>query len=258
MRRYALKLAYDGSPYCGWQNQENALSVQEVLEKALCRASKSQISVVGAGRTDTGVHALGQVGHFDWSRDSMCAEQIMRAVKLPPTIKILEIEPVAEDFHARFSAVSRSYIYKIAKNSTPFNRLYSGYFGLRTIEMSYLREAAYYFLGEHDFSTFAKPNRAVKNKVCKVEYAYFTEDEHFYCFHIKANRFLHNMVRRILGTMIVLSHKNYPPQTVLELIKQENPNQKLVYTSPAGGLYFYEADYPAAKLIWKNSSILLF
>lgn len=203
MQRYFIHLSYDGTNYHGWQVQPNGISVQGVLQSALSTIMRQQISIVGAGRTDTGVHARHMVAHFDTEN---CCDTKQLAYKLnrilPKDISIDRVEAVDGDMHARFSALSRTYHYYIHTAKDPFRRHYS-------CEMHYeldydlMNEAAAHLLHVHDFGAFCKSHTDVKTTLCDVTEAVWVRDgDHAWHFRITANRFLRNMVRAVVGTLI--------------------------------------------------------
>lgn len=216
MNRYFIYLQYDGTHYHGWQVQPNGISVQEELEKALTTLLRQPVSVVGAGRTDAGVHARMMVAHFDVvSLDPPCSSLDTLAYKLnrflPSDISIDRIELVGSDMHARFSAVSRTYHYYIHQTKAPFLRQYSC--ELRyPLDFELMNEAASHLLQIEDFGAFCKAGSDVKTTFCNVTEARWETSSlplslpstlpRSWCFVITANRFLRNMVRAVVGTLI--------------------------------------------------------
>lgn len=202
MHRYFIYLKYDGTAYHGWQVQPNARSVQEELQKALSTLLREDVLVVGAGRTDTGVHARMMVAHFDTELPidgKQLAYKLNRL--LPRDISIDAVEAVSDDMHARFSATSRTYHYYIHLHKDPFLRHYS-------CEMPYnldfeaMNQAANTLLDYDDFAAFCKSNSDTKTTICHVTEAQWVQDgEYSWHFVITANRFLRNMVRAIVGTL---------------------------------------------------------
>lgn len=245
MQRFAMNIAYDGSSFWGWQIQPNQRTVQECLEKGLSEVAHEPIRVTGCGRTDRGVHAHSQVVHFDFPV-AMTGEQIRAAVstRTPYDIQIKEVLAVPDTFHARFDAVERGYTMHLAKQRTPFNRLYKTFVPYKYIRMDLIQACLPYFLGSHDFTSFSRPSPDILNFVCDVKSISFEEYEEEYILQISANRFLHNMVRRVLGCLLTISHKEMPPETVTKLIEMQNPSQMLLYTAPPQGLYLSKVVYP--------------
>jgi len=238
MKRYAMKLAYDGSKFYGWQIQVQSPTVQECVEKALGAIAKEKVSVIGAGRTDTGVHALAQVAHFDYPIN-MKPEQMLLALrtKLPPEIKVYEINEVAPDFHARYDAIERTYEYVITLEQTPFNYNYKTYFLRKKIDVERFKACIPFFLGEHDFTSFAKPNPKVTNHLCNILAMKVDTKDDDIVITTTANRFLHNMVRRMVGAMVAVSHKELSPEVIKAWIDSRKHSQRNYATAPANGLY---------------------
>lgn len=249
VKRYAIKIAYDGTNFMGWQKQKQQRTVQLALEKALLDFSGVKTSVTGSGRTDSGVHALGQFAHFDYQGTATPA-QMQRGLRrfLPDDIQIVKIYHASPDFHARYDAYERCYEYFISKKETPFNRLYMGSFSRKKLNFDAMQEAAKYFLGTHDFSSFSKDNPAVPDHVCEIKQSFFKEYDECYVYHINATRFLHNMVRRIVGSIVNISHLDLEPTIIFDWFEQKNPKQTIIYPAPPQGLYLVNVLYPESKL----------
>lgn len=201
--RYAIFFAYDGTAYHGWQTQPDAITVQQRMEEALSLLLRTKISVVGAGRTDTGVHARQMACHFDTDTPLDC-HQFARRLNaiLPPDIAIYHIDEVSPQWHARFSATSRTYHYYVTTRKDPFNRPYALrlYFNLDVEKMN---KAADLLLTHTDFGCFCKSHSDNKTNICHVTHArWHRQDNDTLCFVVTANRFLRNMVRAIVGTLI--------------------------------------------------------
>jgi tRNA pseudouridine38-40 synthase len=245
-----MKLAYDGTRYHGWQIQPQKRTVQKSLQYALMRFAHKRIEVTGSGRTDTGVHAKGQAVHFDYT-GSASPDQVRLGLRkyLPDDIQVISIVQVKDDFHARYDACLRHYQYLIAKSETPFNRFYMGSFPRKKITYTAMQTAATHFIGEYDFSSFSKPNPAVPDHVCQVTQSMFEEREDHYIYTIKATRFLHNMVRRIVGSMINISHLELSPEIIRQWLEERNPRQTIIYPAPPQGLYLMDVTYPVEKLV---------
>lgn len=202
-QRYFIYFSYDGTAYHGWQIQPNANSVQAELQKALSILLRNEIQVVGAGRTDTGVHARMMVAHFD-SMETIDTQQLVYKLNrlLPRDISVDKVIPVSNDMHARFSATSRTYHYYIHRRKNPFLRAYSCELFF-DIDIERMNEAASLLLEYSDFAAFCKSNSDVKTTICKVTEAKWVDDGNGeWHFVITANRFLRNMVRAIVGTLI--------------------------------------------------------
>lgn len=203
-KRYFLKLAYRGAPFHGWQKQPNAVSVQEEIEKALSVVLRSDISIVGAGRTDTGVNARVMYAHFDYDLPLPDKGRLLVSLNrlVGKDIAIHDIFEVAADFHARFDATSRTYKYFVAFEKTPF--LYPlSWFCPNRLDIDKMNEAASRLLETEDFTSFAKLHSDAKTNICRVTEARWNmEGENMAVFTITADRFLRNMVRAVVGTLV--------------------------------------------------------
>lgn len=213
--RYSIKLSYDGADFCGWQAQPNAKTVQECLENALSTLLNEDISVVGAGRTDSKVNAIGYVAHFDCDSefDTGKIGYKLNAI-LPKSIVVHEVDTVGEDFHARFGATRREYTYFLHRKKDPFVEGYS-YFCSHSLDFEAMNEAAKALVGTHCFRCFEKVGSDNKTSVCTVYEAYwstykpahvelmgFGEESSYLYFRISADRFLRNMVRAVVGSLL--------------------------------------------------------
>jgi tRNA pseudouridine38-40 synthase len=201
--RYFITFSYDGTAYHGWQIQPHSLSVQEELQKAMSILLRKPMEVVGAGRTDTGVHARKMVAHFDYDEEVDCPQLVYKLNKLlPRDIAVQQVEPVAEDMHARFSAKSRTYHYLVHMGKNPFLRSYSWQvYG--NIDFELMNQAASVLMEYKDFTSFSKVNTDTKTNDCTITEAHWDRvGEDQWCFTITANRFLRNMVRAIVGTLM--------------------------------------------------------
>lgn len=201
--RYFITFSYDGTAYHGWQIQPHSLSVQEELQKAMSILLRKPMEVVGAGRTDTGVHARKMVAHFDNDEEVDCPQLVYKLNKLlPRDIAVQQVEPVAEDMHARFSAKSRTYHYFVHMGKNPFLLSYSWQvYG--NIDFELMNQAASVLMEYKDFTSFSKVNTDTKTNDCTITEAHWDRvGEDQWCFTITANRFLRNMVRAIVGTLM--------------------------------------------------------
>lgn len=231
MMRYFITLSYDGSAYHGWQIQPNGTSVQETLQQALSTLLRTSIEVVGAGRTDAGVHATMMVAHFDFpaSEDEICAVPLDCAQLtyklnkiLPPDIAVQQVRPVADDMHARFSATLRTYHYFVHLRKNPFRRRYSWQL-YGDIDFQRMNEAASALLEYRDFTSFSKVNTDTKTNECLITEAHWDELEPgVWRFTISANRFLRNMVRAIVGTLIEVGRGKLSIEDFRQVIEQKN------------------------------------
>lgn len=201
--RYFIYLAYDGTNYHGWQIQPNGNSVQETLMRALSTFLRQNMEVVGAGRTDAGVHARLMVAHFDYGCELDCvhvADKLNRL--LPPDIAVYEVRRVREDAHARFDATYRTYKYYITTRKNPFNRHYAWRI-FHPLDFEKMNEAARLLFDYTDFTSFSKLHTDVKTNNCRIMHAEWTQTgETEWVFTIRADRFLRNMVRAVVGTLV--------------------------------------------------------
>jgi tRNA pseudouridine38-40 synthase len=201
--RYFIQLSYDGTNYHGWQIQQNARSVQEEVEKALAVIAREKIEVVGAGRTDTGVHAAFYIAHFDSIQEGLADENMRFKLNclLPSDIAVQQIYPVRSDAHARFDATYREYEYYLSRNKNPFTHAYAEKES-RKLNVALMNEAAKLLFEVEDFTSFSKLGSDVKTNNCKVTKAFWEEKGDQLVFTIRADRFLRNMVRAIVGTLL--------------------------------------------------------
>lgn len=232
--RYFITFSYDGTCYHGWQIQPNGVSVQEVLQNALSTLLRTSIAVVGAGRTDAGVHARMMVAHFDIVKQDSdcvcpaaskidCGQLVYKLNKiLPHDIAIQKVERVADDLHARFSATSRTYHYFIHTNKDPFLRAYSWQiYGM--LDFRKMNEAAHILMDYRDFTSFSKVNTDTKTNLCTITEAHWDEIEPgVWRFTITANRFLRNMVRAIVGTLVEVGRGKLSLDGFKKVIEEQN------------------------------------
>lgn len=247
-QRFFIQLAYDGTNYHGWQSQHNAISVQEVLNKSLSTVLRQPIETLGCGRTDTGVHAREFFAHFDVDskiivNDPSSMVNNIRSINsvLPDDIAVKNIITVHPDTHARFDATLRSYEYHIHFNKDPFKKDYSWQLRDKP-DIELMNQAAKIIMEYIDFSCFSKSNTQVKTNNCKISKAEWISINDAIVFHISADRFLRNMVRAIVGTLLMVGHKEIEPEAVRAII--ESKNRSNAGTSvPACGLYLTEVKY---------------
>jgi tRNA pseudouridine38-40 synthase len=245
MYRYFIRLAYDGTHYKGWQIQPNGITVQELLIKALSTLLHQEISIMGAGRTDTGVHARNFVAHFEveniFSNDELLQLTYKLNRFLPSDITVYEIFAVASDMHARFSAVSRTYKYYISQNRDPFMSRYAWYrFG--NLDIDAMNIAANELLKVVDFTSFSKLHTVTKTNNCKVTEAKWERTESGLVFTITADRFLRNMVRAIVGTLVDVGLHKISHQEFIDIIYSKN-RCSAGESVPAHGLFLEEIRY---------------
>lgn len=221
--RYFIQLSYDGTAYHGWQIQPNGVSVQETLQKGLSTILRQPVEVVGAGRTDAGVHARMMVAHMD-SADVLDTSQLCYKLNklLPPDIAVQRIWPVTDDMHARFSATSRTYHYHIHMNKSPFLRHYSWQVNY-SLDFEKMNEAARRLLDYEDFTSFSKTQTDTKTNICHITEARWEEVEQgSWMFTITANRFLRNMVRAIVGTLMEVGRGRMSVEEFCQVIERKD------------------------------------
>ncbi len=244
MPNYKLTIQYDGTNYSGWQSQPNGNTIQDVITSTISQITQSSINLIGSGRTDTGVHALGQVANFriDKSLDLFRFHHALNSL-LPHTIAITKLEEVSESFHARFDAIKRSYLYIIAKNKTPFYGNFSyQYFNRNKLDVIKLNQLSKVFIGEHNFTSFCKKKSDTENKICIVYDIHWKENKSFFIFKIEANRFLHGMVRAIVGTVLSASIKNKNKDYIKEILRKKD-REAAGESVPAKGLFLFKVKY---------------
>ena len=247
MSRIVLCLEYDGTPYAGWQRQPDVPTVQDAVESAIGRflAVPGRVEVVAAGRTDTGVHALGQIVHFDTTidRSSFAWVRGLNAL-LPPTIAVRWAREVDPAFHARFSACRRSYRYRIYHHTVRAPLVHGrAAWVYRRLDVDAMARAAQVIVGEHDFSSFRASQCQAKNPVKHVEVARIEVSGPWIEFSVSANAFLHHMVRNLVGALLEIGSGRRPPSWMADLLAARDRTQGAP-TAPACGLYFTRVEYP--------------
>ncbi len=241
--RYFLELSYNGTSYHGWQRQPNALSIQEVLEESLSTILRNRIDIVGAGRTDAGVHAQQIMAHFDCT-NGLDTEQLRYKLNsiLPADIAIRKVYMVNNDAHARFDATSRSYEYHVTLVKDPF-AIHKSYYYKKKLDVTLMNEAAKLLLNYSNFKCFSKSKTDVKTYNCTITNAVWENNGDQLIFKISANRFLRNMVRAIVGTLIEVGEHKLNKEGLVAIIKSED-RSKAGFSVPAHGLYLTAVDYP--------------
>ncbi|MBC7187055.1 MAG: tRNA pseudouridine(38-40) synthase TruA [Calditrichaeota bacterium] len=242
-RNLKIILEYDGTDFCGWQRQPGVRTVQGELERVLEQLLQHPVSLTAAGRTDVGVHAQGQVVNFFTER-RIQATRLLRGLNalLPPDVRALEVEEVPAGFHARFSALARVYRYRIATRPYAIGRQYVWYYP-RPLDLELMRRALQPLLGEHDFRSFCRAEAALPHYRCCVEEATWSECQGELCFDIRANRFLHGMVRTIVGTLVEVGRGKIPAESVGQMLEARN-RRVAGPTAPAQGLCLMRVVYP--------------
>lgn len=241
--RYFIELSYFGKAYHGWQRQPNASSVQQTIEEALSTLLRTKIEVVGAGRTDAGVHAKQLFAHFDMEEGFDTEELTYRLnAFLPDDISIRQIFEVQNEAHARFDAKARSYEYWVVQDKNPFYRD-AAYFVWEKLDFEAMNQAAKLLLEYQDFECFSKSNTDVKTFLCRIDKAVWKVESEKAVFQITADRFLRNMVRAVVGTLLEIGFKKKPVDWMKNVIESKNRGNAGV-SVPAKGLYLTKVVYP--------------
>lgn len=247
--RFFIQFSYFGKAYHGWQNQPNAITVQEVLENGMSKLLNLPVSLMGAGRTDTGVHAKEMYAHFDVDVLENIPEYIFKLNSfLPNNIAVNRIFEVQDDAHARFHATARTYEYHIDKKKDPFSTDLT-HFIKKDLDIAQMNSAAALLLGKKDFECFSKSNTDVYTNICDLREAKWERKDDRLVFTITADRFLRNMVRAIVGTLINVGLDKYPADYVNTILKSKD-RTKAGVSVPAKGLYLTSIVYP--NTILKN------
>lgn len=241
--RYKIELSYKGTNFHGWQIQKNATSIQGELERVFSMVLKEKITITGAGRTDTGVHAKFYVAHFDSSKKIEAPQQLANKFNkiLSKDIAIFKIQKVADNFHSRFDATSRTYEYHIHLQKNPFLNEQSVFLYWKP-DVYLMNQACKILFDYEDFTSFAKLHAGTNNNICKMYHAQWQLTDNKLVFTIKANRFLRNMVRSIVGTLLDVGRHKITIEQFREII--EGKNRSLAGQSvPPHGLYLTEIKY---------------
>ena len=245
MKRYFIKLAYDGTGYHGWQVQKNAHTVQAELEQKIGLMLKQPVAITGCGRTDTGVHASEYYAHFEVDNLRFTEKDFVFKLNrfLPNDIAVYDVFKVDADMHARFSALSRTYKYYINQIKDPFNRQFS-YFYNGPLDIERMNIAAALLMQFNDFTSFSKLHTQTATNLCSISEAtwkYFEQGK--LVFTITADRFLRNMVRAIVGTLLEIGKGKMPPETIADIIEAKN-RAEAGFSVSAKGLFLTEVKYP--------------
>ncbi|MDR3327700.1 MAG: tRNA pseudouridine(38-40) synthase TruA [Prevotellaceae bacterium] len=240
--RYFVELSYSGKNYSGWQAQKNAKSVQGVLENALSTVLRTEIQVVGAGRTDTGVHAKFMTAHFDFA-EKFDNQRLVNQLNgfLPKDIAVDKVIKVKNDAHARFDAVRRTYKYFLCQNKNPFLEGFALFFSQK-LDFEKMNRAANILLDYQDFTSFSKLHSDVKTNNCTVFQAKWEHSGEVWVFTIQANRFLRNMVRAIVGTLLMIGTGKVSIEQFRQIIEAKDRG-KAGSSAPAHGLYLVDILY---------------
>lgn len=244
MKRIKLVVAYDGTNYCGWQIQENGITIEEVLNKTISDLVGEPVAVIGASRTDSGVHAMGNVAVFD-TESRIPAEKMSFALnqRLPEDIRIQNSCEVPSEWHPRYCDTRKTYVYRILNRrfAVPTERLYSHffYYPLNVVDM---QQAADYLVGEHDFKSFCTPRTQVLSTIRTIYYIQIQKEGDMISITINGNGFLYNMVRIIVGTLLKVGTGLYPPEHVKEILNAKD-RQMAGPKAEARGLTLQEIEY---------------
>jgi tRNA pseudouridine38-40 synthase len=242
-KRYFIELAYNGSAYHGWQRQPNAISVQQILEEAISMLKRENVSLVGAGRTDTGVHARQMFAHFDVAEEIINPQELIFLLNgfLNHDIAIKSIRRVLPDAHARFDAKARDYEYHISTAKDPFNAPLH-YYLKNSPDIELMNQAAKILLLHEDFQCFSRSNTDVKTFLCNIKNARWQQEGSSLIFFISANRFLRNMVRAIVGTLLEVGYKKREVKDIENVIIKKERGEA-GFSAPAHGLYLSRIEY---------------
>ena len=245
MNKYALLIEYNGYNYCGWQRQLDQFTLQQELEQALSKFAAEDITIITAGRTDSGVHALGQVIHFETNVQRKLHGWVAGVNRyLSANIRVKQVCQVEATFDARFSALSREYHYYLLVGSTPSAHLSNlvGYYSY-PLNLSAMQQAAQYLLGEHDFSAFRASSCQANNPIRNLSIARIEQNGSIIKFIFKANAFLHHMVRNLVGALVYVGNGKLTPEQ-LALILANKQRSDAPPTFMPNGLYLAEVSYP--------------
>ena len=245
MHKYKLTIEYDGKDFVGWQRQENGLSIQSSIEKAIKKLSNEDITLIGAGRTDSGVHAKGQVAHFELLNEfpiDKIRDGINQHLR-PLPIAILNAEKVVNDFHARFSAKQRIYQYSIINRRPPltFQRQLAWVI-YKKLEINKVKEAAPYFEGKHDFNAFRSIDCQSSTSIKTVDHCSVVNNQESITIQVAAKSFLHSQVRIMVGTLVNVGEGKIQPSDLKKIIEMKD-RDKAGVTAPAHGLYLKKIIY---------------
>ena len=245
MTRYKLTVEYNGTAFHGWQEQNGLKSIQSTIQNAIMQFSGEKIIIYGAGRTDAGVHAIGQIAHFDLIK-SMTAKSLLSALNhflQHDMISITTLEEVDDNFHARFSAKSRSYIYKIFNRNAPLtiDKNYAWHIK-ENLDIQLMQEASDCLIGTHDFASFRSSRCQAQTSIKSINTIRFSHLDSRIEMFINAKSFLHNQVRIIIGTLRKIGNHTWHPSKVQEVLKAKN-RCTAGQTAPPHGLYLHSVEY---------------
>ncbi|HEX3651969.1 MAG TPA: tRNA pseudouridine(38-40) synthase TruA [Rhizomicrobium sp.] len=245
MPRYRIQIEYDGGPFAGWQRQENGPSIQAALEQAIFRLSSEAVTVTGAGRTDAGVHALGQVAHFDLEK-MFAADKVRDALNYhlrPAPVAVVEAAIAAPDFHARFSATARTYLYRIlCRRSPPALDRGRVWHLMRELDASAMHTAAQSLTGQHDFTTFRSSECQAKSPVKTLDRLDVRRADQEIHIEAHARSFLHNQVRSMVGSLKLVGEGKWQPTDMAAALGAKD-RARCGPVAPPEGLYLVRVDY---------------
>ncbi|MCD6233482.1 MAG: tRNA pseudouridine(38-40) synthase TruA [Candidatus Neomarinimicrobiota bacterium] len=253
LKRFAFRTEYEGTAYCGFQLQPDQPTIQEAIEKAFLALYQLDIRIVGSGRTDSGVHAAGQIFHADLPDKIPCHKLGMALNSyLPEDIRIIGVSRVDDTFHARFDAVSRRYTYRIFNGITVLKRRFAWQI-YQSLDVSAMKQCLPVISGEHDFTSFCLSQTETENKKCDIQTAGWHVIGSELFFTVQANRFLHSMVRSLAGTMVEVGKGRYTVEDFENILKKHNHGSGAV-TAPARGLVLEEVIYNP-QITWQWSGV---
>jgi tRNA pseudouridine38-40 synthase len=255
MQRYFIQLSYAGTNYHGWQIQPNGVSVQEAVENVLSVVARHKVSVTGAGRTDAGVHATFYVAHFDSENQNLDSDKVIHSLNclLPADIAVQSVYKVPGGAHARFNAISRTYKYLLIRYKDPFYRQYTEKEG-RAPDILKMNEAARKLLDYNDFTSFSRLGADVRTNICNVDLAEWAREGDKYVFTVRADRFLRNMVRAIVGTLLEVGFGKISVEEFCSIIEAKDRCAAGASVA-AKGLFLVDICYPAllSKGLYRTS-----
>ena len=246
MMRYKLVIEYDGSPFVGWQKQENGLSVQEVIENAILSLSQEQVTVFGAGRTDTGVHAMGQVGHFDISKKELDTQTVFNGLNhhlRPYPISILAVDIVSEEFHSRFDAKQRKYLYRIINRNSPLTiEKGRAWHVFKNLDVDQMVECISLIEGKRDFTTFRSAHCQAESPIKTMESVKINSTNEEVILGFTARSFLHHQVRSLVGSLKLVGEGTWSVEDFRNAVDSKD-RSKCGALAPPEGLYLMEVTY---------------
>lgn len=244
MYNYKLVIQYNGKNYAGWQIQNNAITIQQILKESIEKITREKINLIGAGRTDSGVHALGQIANFK-IKQKLDEYKFLYSLNsiIPQDIAVNSIQLVSDEFNSRYDAKSRSYIYLISDIKSPFYYDFAYYLvWLKHSHIDKLNYFSSFLIGEKDFTSFTKHESEIENKVAEVFNIHWRKSKFLTIFYIEGNRFLHGMVRAIVGTLLHSVKENLNENYLIELFQKKN-RELAGISVPAKGLFLYKVKY---------------